>query len=201
MVSCVSRATTPVERRYNQLDLEALAIDFGLRRFRQYLVGGPQSTVVTDHKPLVSIFKDIRRGSVRTDRIKLRHQDINYTVVYQPGRTNRADFLSRHATSWKSVPAAWKEETKELEKTVWFLNFSPYSEAVSLPKIIQETKKDKTLQQLVVYCKKGYIPKDAGDKWKQFRHSLDEITMSDSGFLMKGEKIILPQSLWALVID
>ena len=40
MVSCASRATTPVERRYHQLDLEALAVDFGLRRFRHYLVGG-----------------------------------------------------------------------------------------------------------------------------------------------------------------
>ena len=62
MVSCASRSTTPVERRYHQLDLEALAVDFGLRRFRQYLVGGPQATVVTDHKPLVSIFKETRRG-------------------------------------------------------------------------------------------------------------------------------------------
>ena len=45
LISCASRATTPVERRYNQLDLEALAIDFGLRRFRQYLVGGPECTI------------------------------------------------------------------------------------------------------------------------------------------------------------
>ena len=201
MVSCVSRATTPVERRYNQLDLEALAIDFGLRRFRQYLVGGPQATVVTDHKPLVSIFKETRRGSIRTDRIKLRHQDVNYAVVYHPGKHNRADFLSRHATSWKSVPEEWKEETKELEKTIWFLNFSPYSEAISLPRIIDETKKDKKLQQLITYCTMGYIPKKAGSEWKQYRGALDSITVSDSGLLMKEEKIILPESLWALAIE
>ena len=201
MVSCASRATTPVERRYNQLDLEALAIDFGLRRFRQYIVGGPQCVVVTDHKPLVSIFRNTRQGSVRTDRIKLRHQDVNYVVTYHPGRHNRADFLSRHATSWKDIPQEWKEETEELEKTVWFLNLSPYSEAVSLCKIIEETKKDKTLQQLIEYCKKGYIPKDAGDEFKQYRSFLHSITISDSGFLMKDEKIILPKSLWKQAID
>ena len=77
VVSCASRATTPVERRYHQLDLEALAIDFGLRRFRNYLVGGPQCTVVTDHMTLVSIFRSTCQGSVRTDRIKLRHQDVS----------------------------------------------------------------------------------------------------------------------------
>ena len=32
-VAFASRATTPVEYRYPQLDLEALAVDFGLRRF------------------------------------------------------------------------------------------------------------------------------------------------------------------------
>ena len=47
IISCASRATTPTERRYHQLDLEALAVDFGLRRFRQYLVGGPQCTEVS----------------------------------------------------------------------------------------------------------------------------------------------------------
>ena len=134
-------------------DLEALAIDFGLRRFRQYLVGGPQSVVVTDHKPLVSIFRNTRQGSIRTDRIKLRHQDVNYVVTYHPGRHNRADFLSRHATCWEDIPEEWKEETQELEKTVWFLNLSPYSEAVSIPSIVKETATDKTLNKRNTYVK------------------------------------------------
>ena len=114
-------------------------MDFGLRRFRQYLVGDPKGVVViSDHKPLVSIFKSTRCGSVRTDRIKLRHQDIKYRVMYEAGCSNRADFLSRRAMRLDSVPVEWTEEAKELEKTIWFLNLSPYSEAISLPNIIEE---------------------------------------------------------------
>ena len=56
IVAVASRATTPTEKRYGQLDLESLAVDFGLRRFRFYTLGGPKVTVLTDHKPLVSIF-------------------------------------------------------------------------------------------------------------------------------------------------
>ena len=82
VISCASRSTTPVERRYPQLDLEALAIDFALRRFRTYLAGGPCATIFTDHKPLVSIFGSLRKGSIRTDRIQLRHQDIDCSKVY-----------------------------------------------------------------------------------------------------------------------
>ena len=202
MVTCASRATTPVEQHYAQLDLEALAIDFALRRFRQYIVGDPKVTVViTDHKPLVSIFKSTRRGSIRTDRIKLRHQDINYEVVYKAGKNNRADFMSRHATKLKNVPKEWKEEARELEKTVWFLNLSPYSEAVSLPHIVQETKKDKKLSKVIKHVKQGYIPKKDKTELQQFTKVWDSLTVSDTGLLLKGEKIVLPQSLWQRAID
>jgi hypothetical protein len=41
MVGVASRATTAVEARYPQIDLESLAVDFGLRRYRFYIAGGP----------------------------------------------------------------------------------------------------------------------------------------------------------------
>ena len=67
-----------------QLDLEAMSVDFGLRRFLHYLLGSPdETTVVTDHKPLCGIFNGNRHGSIRTERIKMRHQDIRFHVEYQ----------------------------------------------------------------------------------------------------------------------
>ena len=42
---------------YAQLDLEATAVDFALRRFRLYLQGAPNDTIiVTDHHPLLNLF-------------------------------------------------------------------------------------------------------------------------------------------------
>ena len=118
-VAFASRATKDVERRYPQLDREALAIDFALRRYRNYLVGAPEpQIIITDHKPLVSIFAHRRHGSVRSDRIKLRHQDINYKVVWKRGITNPADFLSRHAIPYEKIPKQWREETKDFEETI-----------------------------------------------------------------------------------
>ena len=53
-VAFASRKTTLSENRYPQLDLEALAVDFGLRKFRNYLIGAPHLiTVVTDHMPVM----------------------------------------------------------------------------------------------------------------------------------------------------
>ena len=61
-VATASRAASKVEHRYWQLDLERMAVDFGLRRFRQYIVGGTTVTVVTDHNLLTSIFRNTRLG-------------------------------------------------------------------------------------------------------------------------------------------
>ena len=126
-ISFPNRTTTPIERRYAQLDLEALSVDCALRGFRNYLIGGPEVEVYTDNKPLISIFSSTRKGSVRTDRIKLLHQDVNYNVLWRAGKDNPADYLSRYATRYTDIPSSWKKETTELEKTIWFQQYSPYT--------------------------------------------------------------------------
>ena len=82
-VAFASRATTDAESRYPQLDLEGLGVDFALWRFRNYIIGAPNTiTVVTDHMPLCSVFNGSRTGSIRTERYKQRHQDIRFKVIY-----------------------------------------------------------------------------------------------------------------------
>ena len=81
-----------------------MGIDFALRRFQNYLLGAPDAIeVITDHKPLRSIFNGPRKGSVRTERVKLRHQDIRFQVAYQKGKINQADYLSRHGTPLETL--------------------------------------------------------------------------------------------------
>ena len=199
-VACASRATTPIEQRYPQLDLEALAVDFGLRRYRYYCVGGPTVTVITDHKPLLGIFGNTRRGSIRSDRIKLRHQDVRYKLDWEKGARNPADFMSRHSTPFLALNKELQSEATEFEKTVWFLQFSPYTESISLEKIIKETKKDPILNSLKQYIRKGYIPK-AEESLKPYRKVFDQLAISDEELLLKEGKIILPPSLHGIALD
>ena len=65
-----------VKRCSPQLYLEALVVDFVLRHFCQYLIRS---------ETLVAIFSNKHQGLIRTDHIKLSHQDISYEVVRRQG--------------------------------------------------------------------------------------------------------------------
>ena len=199
VVAVASRATSDTEKRYGQIDLEALSIDFALRRFRFYVAGGPKVSIVTDHKPLVPIFSGTRQGSIRSERIKLRHQDLDYEVVWEKGATNMADYLSRHALPLSQLPKEQVEETQEFEKLVYFLNFGPYLESVSVEGIIESSVRDEQLKSLAQGVRKGYLPK--GNMLKPFEKVFERITLSEDGLLLKDHQIILPESLIGKAIE
>ncbi|UYV77484.1 K02A2.6-like [Cordylochernes scorpioides] len=87
VIAYASRTLSETEKRYAQIEKEALAITWACEKFKQYI----QDLVInleTDHKPLVPIFssKNIDGLTPRIQRLRLRMMRYSYKIVHTPGK-------------------------------------------------------------------------------------------------------------------
>ncbi len=97
-----SRHLTQAEAGYVALEGEALAVSWCLHKVRLFLLGCPNLTIVTDHRPLVKVLgyrvlTDV--SNPRLYRLKERTLQYNFQVKYLPWKKNSAaDLMSRYST-------------------------------------------------------------------------------------------------------
>ena len=103
-----SRSLTATEKRYSQIEREAMAVLFGLQKMHTYIYGR-HVVVSTDHKPLLGVFNK-NTQSIRLERIALRCQDYDFTLTYEPGSVNIADGLSRLPLNTTGTGTSFVEE-------------------------------------------------------------------------------------------
>ena len=89
-----SRCLMDVERRYSQTEKDALALVWACKTFDLYLLG-KKFNLVTNHKPLQTIYGPRSKPSACIERWVLRLQPYDFNVVYIRGVNNIADPLSR----------------------------------------------------------------------------------------------------------
>lgn len=113
-VAYASRALTPAETRYAQIEKELLAIVFACDRFDAYVYGRHQVTVETDHKPLEPIFsKPLASAPQRLQRMLMRLQKYNLQVKYKKGK----EMLLANTLSRAYLPEVNASQfTRELEE-------------------------------------------------------------------------------------
>ncbi|KAL7852512.1 hypothetical protein SRHO_G00182970 [Serrasalmus rhombeus] len=118
-IGFVSRKLNAAENNYSQLDKEGLAVIFGVRKFHSYLYGR-KFTVVTDHKPLLTLFNELKgvrqMASPRIQRWAVTLRAYECTIVYKAGKDHsNADALSR-------LPIPVTEEHSRDEERVLLLD-------------------------------------------------------------------------------
>ena len=98
-IAFASRTLSPAEKKYSQLEKEALAIIFAVKKFHNYIYG-TTFTIQSDHQPLSFLFSEHKgipvMASSRIQRWALTLAGYWYTIRYKAGKMlNNADALSR----------------------------------------------------------------------------------------------------------
>ena len=98
-VAFASRTLNRAERNYSQIDKEALALVWGIRKFNHYLYGR-RFTLVTHHQPLTAIFHPEKgipaMTAARMQRYALQLAAHDYEIKYRTSaKHGNADGLSR----------------------------------------------------------------------------------------------------------
>ena len=100
IVLCSSRYLQEAEKNYAPIEGEALAIVWCLKKARNFLLGCPSFILITDHKPLVSLFSEKPLSSItnpRLFRLKQKTLQYSFTIKHLEGKNMYAtDTLSRY---------------------------------------------------------------------------------------------------------
>lgn len=190
-VTYASRALTPVEQRYSQIEKELLARVFGLEHNHQY-VYGRHVVLWTDHKPLVSIHKKpLASAPKRLQRLLLRLQQYDVEFRYQPGpEMHLADTLSR------AYLKTYERSCAEVEaEKICAVQFLPMSEP-QLKEIQKETASDTTLQILKKVILNGWPDNknEVPTELHPYFTIRDELSVQD-GVIFKGSRCVVPLSV------
>ena len=196
-VAFASRTLTKAEHNYSQLQKEALSIIFGIRKFHPYLYGR-QFTLVTDHKPLVTILHP-RKGTpplaaARLQRWALILASNNYEIEFKPTEKHcNADSMSRLPLS---ISIEKEEELSEVSLySLQLVKTLP----VTANHICKMTRNDPTLSKVFQYTMSGW-PNIPDQQLMPYYRRKYELSV-ECGCLLWGSRVIIPPKLQKYVLD
>ncbi|XP_031338141.1 uncharacterized protein LOC116167045 [Photinus pyralis] len=145
-IAYASRTLSSAEKSYSQIDKEALAIVYGVKKFHQFLYGR-SFTLLTDHKPLISIFGD-KKGipifaASRLQRWSVILFTYNFKIKFINSESNgNADALSR-------LPI---EINVRDEVDLGHILYIEENIPINHQDIAAECKKDPVLNRIIGFC-------------------------------------------------
>ena len=181
-VHYVSRSLTDTEKRYSQIEREALAAEFTTTRLHMYLLGAPHFQLATDHKPLLPLMNNPKsKLPPRLERIIMKMQNLDYTAIHIPGKSNMTDYISRHPLPATDQTSHDKHVKAAIEA----------DHAVVMETVRQATQDDKELQKLKKALETGKWDKADPDIAPYY----DLKIFMAEGILLRHDKIIPPEGL------
>ena len=192
VVAYASRALSSLEKKYSQVEREALAVVYGCERFHLYIFGKPFK-IVTDARAIAFIYNNPNsRAPARIEKWGLRLLPYEFEILHKPGKEKIADFLSRS-------PVDSPENDRGAEE---YLNFIAYH-AIPEALFVSETKSDATLCKLIELIGLPNAAEIARKtpELKPFSGVIGEMSVTSDGVILRKHQIAIPRSLEKIVVE
>ena len=172
-IANASRTLSKSERNYAQIEKEALSIVFGIKKFHQYLYGR-KFTLVTDHKPLLSLLGPQSGiptlAAARMQRWALLLSGYQYDIQYRSTTKHaNADCLSR-------LPVAIEATQPETDEVKLINKLQIESLPLSVDQIRKATCADPILSRVLEFTMSGRPEKPTTEEIKPYFLKRNEIS-------------------------
>lgn len=185
IIAFASKALTDTERRYPQVQREALAIVWAVERFYYYLFGR-RFTIFVDNRAASFIFdnklRDNKRACTRADGWALRLQAYRFDIQYISGVQNIADILSRLCIQ--------KDEPYDESALADLCAISDDLDAITINEVKKTVSGDDTSQSII----KALNINVWGSDLIPYQAFKQELAIRE-GIITRGDRIVLPQPL------
>ena len=192
-----SRTLTKAEKNYAQIDKEAAAIIFGIKKFHPYIYGR-KFTLIIDHKPLTTIFSPKSSlpalAAARLQRWAIILSAYQYEAEFRAtDKHANADCLSR-------LPLQITTEEDAITKDASLFNLQQIERLpVKADKIAQLTANDPVLSKVITFVQQGW-PTQVQDEFKPYHIRRNELTV-EANCLLWGRKVIISEKLQDKVLE
>ena len=196
VIAFASRTLSLLEKKYSQVEREALALIFGVERFHQY-VYGKKFKLYSDAKAIVFIYGNTNHKSpARIERWGLRLLPYDFELVHTAGDGNPADYLSRHPID----PAA--ADSDDVDLYVNFIIDNSVPRAVTRNQIAKATANDPELQLLIQAIRSSnrqVVRKNRA--LSEYNSVFDQLSVSSDDIVLRNHQIVVPESLRKTMVD
>ena len=192
--SYASKTLLSTESNYSNIERELLGFSFVVTHFKHFTYGR-LIYVITDHKPLVSLFrKSLVDSSPRLTRMLIQLLDYTLDVRYQPdAQMHLSDAISRLSTHNSNTGST----IENLDISVHAIKELTGFNSLSVAKVCQHTSQDPVMQQLIQHINDGFPDSSANcpEAICPFFSFRDGLSVCN-GIVLKGHnRIIIPESL------
>jgi hypothetical protein len=194
-VAFASRTMTETEKRYAQIEKEALAVTWACEKCSTYILG-MKFLIETDHKPLVPLLGTKHLDSLppRVLRFRLRLARFDYDIAHVPGKLlYTADTLSRAPSSSEENDTSLQNEAETMMEAC--IAHLPAS-TEKLNEYSTQQAEDTVCSSIINYCQKGWPnKKDLSVEIHPYWKVRGKLTVDHNDLLLYGKRIVVPKAL------